>query len=68
MAESGAHRQVSRLGNPLANEQIIPRKGRDKFSSSQPSGDGQSLSYVLDTDVMPCCCSGWRNPAVPNWW
>ncbi len=50
MSESGAHVQVSRLGNPLVNEEVIPRKDKDKFNSSQPSGDGQFLPYVLDPE------------------
>ncbi|MEO5988994.1 MAG: DUF4331 family protein [Candidatus Eisenbacteria bacterium] len=49
-SESGAHVQVSRLGNPLVNEEVIPRKDKDKFNSSQPSGDGQFLPYVLDPE------------------
>ncbi len=43
--------QVSRLGNPLVNEVIIPLKDKDRFNASEPRDDAQFLRYV-------------RNPAI----
>jgi hypothetical protein len=40
--------QVSRLGMPLVNEVVIGLKDKDKFNASQPSGDGQFLTYVTN--------------------
>jgi hypothetical protein len=40
--------QVSRLGNPLVNELIVPRPSRDAFNASDPVDDGQFLSTVQD--------------------
>ena len=40
--------QVSRLGNPLINELVIPLALKDKYNRTQPSGDlGNFGSYVL---------------------
>ena len=46
--DAGDWVQVSRLGMPLVNEVVIGLKDKDKFNSSQPSGDGQFLSYVTN--------------------
>ena len=43
--------QVSRLGNPLVNEVVIPAKLKDRFNASQPSGDGQFLPFVNDPEL-----------------
>jgi uncharacterized protein DUF4331 len=37
--------QVSRLGNPLINEVIIPTTKKDYWNFQAPSGDAQFLSY-----------------------
>jgi hypothetical protein len=42
---SGPWRQVSRLGNPLINEVIIPRWRKDYWNSQRPSGDAQFAKY-----------------------
>src|SRR5207247_1860146 len=47
---SGTEMQVSRLGNPLVNELIIPLKDKDKFNASEPTEDGQFLGYVQDPE------------------
>jgi hypothetical protein len=40
--------QVSRLGNPLVNEVVIPLGKKDFFNSQQPSNDAKNFgSYVL---------------------
>jgi Domain of unknown function (DUF4331) len=44
--DSGAPVQVSRLGNPLVNEVIIPLGQKDKFNSQSPVADAQFRTYV----------------------
>jgi len=48
---AGPFKQVSRLGEPLVNEVIIPLKLKDTFNASQPSGDSQFASFVLDPQL-----------------
>lgn len=71
---SGVWTQVSRLGNPLVNEAVIPVSQKDVFNGSQPSGDLQFLSYVTNP-ILPIYMDavlGVPNPiahdeaAVPN--
>jgi hypothetical protein len=50
---SGPNVQVSRLGNPLVNEVVIPRGSKDLFNSSQPKDDAQFLGYVHDDPELP---------------
>jgi hypothetical protein len=45
--------QVSRLGNPLVNEVVIPRGKKDLFNASAPKNDGQFLKYVHDDPELP---------------
>jgi Domain of unknown function (DUF4331) len=45
-ANSGAFLQVSRQGNPLVNEVIIPLGQKDKFNSQNPVGDVQFQTYI----------------------
>lgn len=47
---SGNFVQVSRLGNPLVNELIIPLGMKDRFNASLPSSDAQFLNFVLDPE------------------
>jgi hypothetical protein len=42
---SGSWVQVSRLGNPLINEVIIPAAKKDKWNASQPRYDRQFVQY-----------------------
>lgn len=44
-------KQVSRLGNPLVNEVVIPLKLKDAFNSIDPTKDAAALPYVLDPIV-----------------
>ncbi|MEP6812555.1 MAG: DUF4331 domain-containing protein [Actinomycetota bacterium] len=37
--------QVSRLGNPLINEVVIPTNLKDKWNASSPAGDKQFATY-----------------------
>ncbi|MEV6129517.1 DUF4331 domain-containing protein [Streptomyces violaceusniger] len=43
--------QVSRLGSPLVNEVVIPRKDKDKFNASAPWDDGQFLKFVQEPEL-----------------
>jgi hypothetical protein len=38
--------QVSRLGNPLFNEVVVPTALKDEWNSDSPSGDAQYASFV----------------------
>jgi hypothetical protein len=44
--------QVSRLGNPLVNELVIPLGKKDRFNATQPSGDLAHFGkYVLSPEL-----------------
>lgn len=43
--------QVSRLGNPLVNEVLIPLGKKDRWNSTQPSADGQYKRYFLKPEL-----------------
>ena len=43
--------QISRLGNPLVNEAVIPLGQKDLFNASLPQNDGQFLPSVVDPEV-----------------
>lgn len=43
--------QVSRLGQPLVNEVVIPRALKDAFNSIPPTEDAVALPVVLDPEV-----------------
>ncbi|MEX2247077.1 MAG: DUF4331 domain-containing protein [Dehalococcoidia bacterium] len=43
--------QVSRLGNPLVNEVVIPLSKKDTFNASDPQDDGQFLPFVVNSDL-----------------
>src|SRR6476660_1270994 len=44
--DSGPVRQVSRLGNPLVNEVLIPLGHKDQWNSLPPSDDKRFAAYV----------------------
>jgi hypothetical protein len=48
---SGKNVQVSRLGNPLVNEVVVPVGLKDYFNSSKPSADGAALPLVQDPEL-----------------
>nr|WP_231116156.1 DUF4331 domain-containing protein [Motilibacter rhizosphaerae] len=60
--------QVSRLGNPLVNEAVVPVKDKDKWNASVPSGDGQFLPYVTNPEVPKLLQAiyGLKAPATPR--
>jgi hypothetical protein len=47
---SGNMVQVSRLGNPLINELLIPLGMKDRFNASLPGSDAQFLPFILDPE------------------
>lgn len=47
---SGNFVQVSRLGNPLVNEVLVPLGMKDRFNASLPGADAQFLPFVLDPE------------------
>jgi Domain of unknown function (DUF4331) len=49
--EAGPWVQVSRLGNPLFSEVIIPLGLKDEWNSLPPQDDGRFLSYVQHPEV-----------------
>lgn len=65
---NGTQIQVSRLGNPLVNEVVIPVKDKDKFNASKPVNDPQFLSYVTDPELARLIQAiyGIPAPATPR--
>ncbi|HEX7473937.1 MAG TPA: DUF4331 domain-containing protein [Candidatus Limnocylindrales bacterium] len=47
----GPWRQVSRLGNPLINEVIIPMAHKDRWNSRQPGMDSDFQAYVQHPEL-----------------
>jgi hypothetical protein len=47
----GAWQQVSRLGNPLVNEVIIPATQKDLWNSTEPEEDAQFDSFFLNSEL-----------------
>ena len=43
--------QVSRLGNPLVNEAVIPMGTKDVFNGLEPTGDGAALNFVTNPEL-----------------
>jgi len=66
--------QISRLGNPLVNEGVIPVGQKDLFNASAPSGDGQFLESVIHPLLITYMNAllgvpdpgSYDDPAVPN--
>ncbi len=51
VAELGGPVQVSRLGNPLFNEVIVPMGKKDLWNSLTPATDSQFLTYVQHPEL-----------------
>lgn len=47
----GAWQQISRLGNPLVNEVVIPLRLKDAFNSLSPVNDAVAAPFVLDPQL-----------------
>jgi len=60
--------QVSRLGNPLVNEVVIPRLLKDTFNAIEPTSDGAALKYVLDPELPKLLnlLFGVQSPPAPR--
>ncbi len=60
--------QVSRLGQPLVNEVVIPRGTKDTFNSLEPTEDGAALPFVLDPEVpkLLSLLFGIQSPPAPR--
>ena len=43
--------QVSRLGNPLVNEVLIPMAEKDKWNAADPKDDGDFVEYVQKPEL-----------------
>ena len=50
-AGSGPWVQVSRLGNPLFNEVIVPMSRKDEWNATDPEDDEDFLSYVQHPEL-----------------
>ena len=49
--DSGPFTQVSRLGNPLFNEVIVPMGKKDYWNTQEPAHDKQFASYVANPEL-----------------
>jgi len=47
----GPYKQVSRLGNPLFNEVIVPMAEKDRWNSRPPSEDKRFAKYVVKPEL-----------------
>lgn len=65
---NGPFRQISRLGEPLVNEVIIPLKLKDRFNASEPANDSQFAQYVVDPQLAQLLHAvfGVAVPAAPR--
>jgi hypothetical protein len=66
---SGPWQQVSRLGNPLINEVIIPTVKKDYWNSQKPSGDSQFAQYYKAPEfpaVANALYAALDDPATTN--
>ena len=61
---SGDWVQVSRIGNPLINEVVIPLGQKDVFNATYPVSDAQFGQYVLNPEV-PAILTALFGIAVP---
>ena len=50
-SEAGPWVQVSRLGNPLFNEVIVPLGKKDRWNAQQPVNDKNFLTYVQHPEL-----------------
>jgi hypothetical protein len=51
LVRTGSWAQVSRLGNPLVNEVIIPLGKKDRWNSTVPAKDSQYLKYFTNPEL-----------------
>ena len=48
---NGSYRQVSRLGQPLVNEAVIPYQVKDTFNALKPRQDAAALPFVKEPEL-----------------
>ena len=48
---SGSYQQVSRLGQPLVNEVVVPYRVKDTFNSLKPKQDAAALPFVENSEL-----------------
>ena len=60
--------QVSRLGNPLVNEVVLPLAVKDGFNASKPTADVAALKYVTNPELPKLieAIYGIKAPATPR--
>jgi len=49
--ETGPWQQVSRLGNPLFNEVIVPMSQKDEWNATEPEDDASFLGFVQHPEL-----------------
>ncbi|WP_338694891.1 DUF4331 domain-containing protein [Streptomyces sp. Q6] len=59
----GGWTQVSRLGSPLVNEVVVPRKDKDRFNASHPWNDADFLPYVTEPELPKLLEAIYKLPA-----
>ena len=66
--QSGDWVQVSRLGNPLVNEVVLPMALKDAFNGLEPTGDAAALSFVTNPLLPPLMQAlfGVQTPPTPR--
>jgi hypothetical protein len=62
----GAPMQVSRLGNPLVNEVLIPMAHKDQWNRSRPLSDKNYASYVAHPELADLIANTLYPAAFPN--
>ena len=60
----GKWQQVSRLGNPLVNEVIIPRVKKDYWNSQKPAGDKEFAKYYRTPELAALV--NYLYPTLPD--
>jgi hypothetical protein len=65
---SGDWVQVSRLGNPLVNEVVIPVGTKDAYNGLEPTGDGAALNFVTNPELpmLMQALFGLQTPPTPR--
>ncbi|MCW6006514.1 DUF4331 domain-containing protein [Micromonospora sp. CPCC 205371] len=66
---SGGRVQVSRLGNPLVNEVVVPAGLKDAFNASRPDQDGKNpvvVKRVTDPELPKLIQAIYNIPAPPT--
>ncbi len=61
----GKWRQISRLGNPLINEVVIPRVDKDYWNSQRPAGDSEFAKYYRKPEVSALINVLYEGTVVP---